>query len=161
MKNKDKAKFAWQIHQAQDSWTGKADIKGSILLAADGTVLSSMIVFHLTAPCPLQFIWVVGIACLGLSAALAGLSIKPRISSSPRKDGRDVIYFGHLKDLEPNQLDQELKNMDSSTALTAISHQVIVMSRTNWKKHRLLAASSWFAVTAVALICTVAVFQNF
>jgi len=148
--------FAWQAHQAQEDWTGKADIKGSILLAADGTVLAALLAFAREESCTLRVVWFLCFLCLTASAVFAGLTIKPRIGAGARVEGIDFVYFGHLKDMEPSQLAVELEHMTAGDAIHGLSKQLVVMSRTNWRKHKLLIASTWCAVIGFILILAIA-----
>lgn len=158
MNQKEIIDFAWKAHQAQESWTGKADVKGSILLAADGTIFASMLALHYECKNGVALLWLTGLMLLGASAVLAGLSIKPRVTTPPREKSSDLIYFGHLKDSQPGEIAKEMHEMTRSGAIEGLSRQLVAMSRTNWRKHKLLIASTWCAIAAIICICSLALY---
>lgn len=152
MKKTDVVAFAWQAHQSQENWTGKADIKGSILLAVDGTVLAAIVTAKSSGVCISNPLWLLSLLALAASAILAGLSVKPSLKSRKRKPSSDLIYFGHLKDEDPVRLSEALSQLSFENAIDGLSRQLVAMSQGNWKKHRLLVASTWCVISAIPLL---------
>lgn len=150
--------FAWQAHQSQENWSGKADIKGSILLAADAAVLASVVTAGSTGLHLLSPLWLLSMTSLSLSAVLAGFSIKPALKSETRRTSTDLVFFGHIKDMDSHQLSMEISGLTFDQAIEGLSRQLVNMSRGNWKKHRLLVASTWIAIVALPLTVAAVLF---
>lgn len=158
MNKNDILTFTWQAHQSQENWSGKADIKGSILLAADAAVLASIVTVGSTGLHLLSLLWIFSITSLTLSAVLAGFSIKPALKSNTRRTSTDLVFFGHIKDMDSHQLSMEISGLTFDKAIEGLSMQLVNMSKGNWKKHRLLVASTWFAIAAVPLTVAAVLF---
>lgn len=159
MNKNDILTFTWQAHQSQENWSGKADIKGSILLAADAAVLASVVSVGSTGLHLLSPLWLFSIISLSLSAVLAGFSVKPSLKSNTRRTSTDLVFFGHIKDMDSHQLSKEFSELTFDQAIEGLSMQLVNMSKSNWKKHRLLVASTWFAIAALPLTVAAVLFS--
>jgi hypothetical protein len=156
--------FGWRAHQAQEAWTAKVDVKANIVLALDGAVLVAIVAGHnkdgmLTNLSGWRDLIHVGAAVLLLCAlGLAGLVVRPALGPRRihRRQHRDhVIYFGHLRHWDPQQLAIKLRTLTPTEETDQIAQQLIAMSKRNWWKHRFLQWSL-YATAVAALLLAVA-----
>lgn len=152
--------FPWRVHAAMESWTTRADVKASILLAFQGgmavfvggtrgTEAAGTTGAHLGWPA-------VAVLGLTLAATLATAAVLfPILGSSRRhraESGRELIYFGHLRLRRPETLTAQLEALTRGDELAMLTGQIVRMSRLNWRKHRLLQLAVALTVLAVALL---------
>ncbi len=154
--------FGWRVHTAQEAWTAKVDVKASILLAAQvgllvaiATIESATGFKHPNAP------WwgllPIGVILILLGGVASASAIYPQLSSS-KGEASDLIYFGHLKDLKPEEVRERLEGLNEVGQLVALSRQLVQMSKNNWLKHvrlqwsiRLTGAGLFPAVVGIVL----------
>jgi hypothetical protein len=140
--------FAWKVHDALDSWTGKVDTKASIALAIEAANqgrLSGLHGYHAD-------LVHVGLVFLGASVLASLAVVMPQLSrrKARRNWSTNTIYFGHLRRWDPNKLAQAL----SSGTLTTdqLARQLVEMSKIAWRKHAWLQWSLGFLLFGVALL---------
>jgi hypothetical protein len=155
------AEFAWQVHAALESWTARADLKASILLALQGgafivAVTSQDAVFGRVRLSPA----LVSLAALGVllaAMAMAAAATLP-VLGSPRRLRRErahsLVYFGHLRLWPAADLAARLAALTTPEQVDMLSAQLVAMSRLTWRKHRLLQGS--VALTVVVLLALAA-----
>ncbi|NKR46521.1 hypothetical protein GS506_17705 [Rhodococcus hoagii] len=149
------------MHQAQESWTAKIDVKASIVLALDGAVLVAIISGHgpdgaLSSLAGWRDL-ALGTATLLILIALllAVLVVRPALGSSRthRTQHRDhVIYFGHLRHWDSQHLATRLRTLTPTEQAGQIALQLVAMSKRNWWKHRLLQWSLYTTAAAATLL---------
>ena len=153
--------LAWRVHSAMESWTAKADVKASILLAFEG----GMVVLIVTSrdlvlghrerwPAVLA---VVTLGLLALAIIAAAMVVMPTMGSARghRAVFRDHwIFFGHLRHWTPSDLAHRIGRLTRADELDNLAGQLVAMSKINWRKHRLLQSS---VVLTVAALCCITV----
>ncbi|MEU7865229.1 Pycsar system effector family protein [Dactylosporangium sp. NPDC049140] len=142
--------FAWRVHAALESWTTRADVKASILLAVEGGAA----VFVVGTPDGRRD-WPVAVILLLLLAAMATTAAVVLPILGPRRMHRveftqHSVYFGHLRHWQPVELTGHLNTLTPDDELAMMASQLVRMSRLNWRKHRLLQASVVLLAAAVA-----------
>jgi Pycsar effector protein len=151
--------FAWDVHGAQESWTEKADLKASILLALEGgglyamvTALASGGVLANVAGWPRQLAEIAGFVSLLVAVVAAGAVIFPRLGrAGEHRDFRHhAIYFGTLRHWDATRLRDHLAGMSPEDQLEALSWQLSEMAKLNWIKHRWIQVSLTFSMTGIA-----------
>src|SRR5579871_5333777 len=142
--------FAWRVHNAQESWASNADLKASILIALEGGALYA-IISALGGGGVLSHVsdWLghlaenLGIFALLLAILCAVAAIFPRLGQKNKTwdSQRRGIYFGVLRHWSPAEFTDYLTGLTEQQELDALGHQVTVMSRHNWAKHRWIQIS--------------------
>jgi len=153
--------FAWRVHSAMESWTAKADVKASILLAFEGG-MAVLIVTSRDLVLSHRERWpgVVTAATLGLLALAiitAAMVVMPTMGSARRHRAifRDHwVFFGHLRHWTPSDLANRIGRLSRTDELDNLAGQLVRMSQINWRKHRLLQSS---VVLTVAALCCITV----
>jgi hypothetical protein len=156
--------FGWHIHGALESWTARADLKASIML----TVEAGAFAFAVTVPGLVRgasgmvgTVAAVGVVVALLAAMVAAASAVLPVLGSPRRHRRErdqhLLYFGHLRLWQPSELAVMLGRMTDQQRAEMLARQLVVMSRLNWRKHRLLQASVALAVLAALSIAVATV----
>jgi len=144
--------FAWRVHAALESWTTRADVKASILLAVEGGAA----LFVVGAPGGHRA-WPVAVILMLLLAAMATTAAVVLPILGPRRvhraeSARHSVYFGHLRHWQPRELTGHLSTLTPDDELAMMSTQLVRMSRLNWRKHRLLQASVALLTAAVGAL---------
>lgn len=149
---------AWKIHDAVVAWTSNVDSKASFALAIESGVVAGVIALagdnrrlsHLSG-CWAEAAFWAGIVCLVFGLLLVAAVVTPQIRSSETKTewGHRFIFFGHLRHWNEEDLTIALKERD---ILPVLSHQLVVMSKIAWRKHRLLQGSMVLAIAGSALV---------
>ncbi|MEV6527755.1 Pycsar system effector family protein [Longispora sp. NPDC051575] len=157
--------FAWRVHGTQESWTAKADVKASIMLAFEGALLF-FVLSGQTWPAPgvPRAPWLPlaegCVAALLLVAVVATTSAILPLTGTQRELARErrrnLIYFGHVRLWSPAELSARLGTLTPAEELRMVSRQVVVMSRLNWWKHRCLQVSVALTVSSLVILTTVA-----
>jgi hypothetical protein len=153
--------FVWRVHVAMESWTAKADVKASILLAFDGG-MAVLIVTSRDLMLGHQQRWPtvlagVALGLLALAIVASAVVVMPVIGSarSHRSSFNDRwIFFGHLRHWTATDLASRVGRLNRTDELDNVTHQLVQMSQINWYKNRLLQSS---VVLTVAAICCVTV----
>lgn len=142
------AEFAWQVHAAVESWTARADLKASILLAFQGGVFVFAVSWRaLVLDAPGRWPEVVGVVAVGVlvcAMGLAAIATLPMLGSSRRlraEHQSHLVYFGHLRLWDPAELAARVSQVDAAEELRMLSWQLAATSRLTWRKHRLLQVS--------------------
>lgn len=151
--------FAWNVHDALDSWTGKVDTKASITLAIEAAIagfvitlsanrgrLSGLHGYH----ADLEH---VGLGFLGASVLASLFVVLPQLSRrKARKNwSTNMIYFGHLRRWDPNKLARALSSGEVPTT-DQLARQLVQMSKIAWRKHAWLQWSLGFLLLGAALL---------
>lgn len=151
--------FAWKVHDAINAWTGKVDTKASIALAIEVAIAGFAITLstnhrQLTGLHGIRaHLDDIGLAVL-FGSMLASLAVvMPQLSRrrARRTWQTNMIYFGHLRHWDPEQLANELiaGNIPSAAQL---ARQLIEMSRIAWRKHVWLQWSLILLIVASLLL---------
>jgi len=160
---KANVEFAWKSHSAQENWTSKVDTKASVFftvnvagvvaLVALRTQTDGLLALHGGWRPMLVDIGILACACALL---LAGAAIFPLLGpASVHKTQHDAIYFGHLRHRKPDDLAKQLTTLTTQDQVEQLSRQLIVMSKGNWFKHRLLQLALLVAAAGYGVIFVV------
>lgn len=160
---KDGTEFAWRVHSALDAWTGKVDTKASIALAIEAAVFGFVVTLTKRGE---QFaslhgfdhaLFVVGAGLLLVAILLSLLVVMPQLNrrQSNRIWKSNMIYFGHLRHWDPEQLAQALHKEQPYGE--QLARQLVNMSKIAWRKHSLLQGSLLFLVAGAGLLVVLAV----
>ncbi|MFW0872021.1 Pycsar system effector family protein [Rhodococcoides corynebacterioides] len=157
MSNPDPTDTAWKIHSALTDWTGKVDTKASFALTIESAVLAGVVTLsgNDRALADLHG-WGVLWYVLGVVTLVAGLlcavwAVRPRLRAQQLTNEvpTNFVYFGHLRQLTPAEVEINLRSDD---ILPVLSKQLIDMSKISWTKHRLVQVSLTLAPVGVALL---------
>jgi Family of unknown function (DUF5706) len=140
-KERDSLDFAWRVHDALDSWTGKVDTKSSIALAIESAVLGFVVALSSNGGRLASLhgdeltIYRIGFGFLVLSIALSLAVVFPQLAgrSARRRWRSNMIYFGHLRHWDEVELATALA--DETPQLEQLARQLVQMSRIAWRKH--------------------------
>jgi hypothetical protein len=133
--------FAWKVHDALDSWTGKVDTKASIALAIE----SALVGFVITLSSKGERLFGlhgyrvnldrIGLVLLTASVVLALAVVIPQLGRRKAKQNwsSNMIYFGHLRRWDPQQLATALSTGVATE--TQLALQLVTMSKIAWRKH--------------------------
>src|SRR5260370_5276176 len=128
------SEFVWNIHNAQDSWSNKADVKASILLALEGGALFAILaghvgnglLAHLTGIA--KYFELVGAAVLVLALIPAGVSVFPRIGRDDvhrRESDNYLIFFGDLRNWTAGDLAKRLRRLTPDDEIDMLARQLV------------------------------------
>lgn len=153
---------AWKIHSALIDWTGKVDTKASFALTIESALLAGVVSFSSEGrvfDCLsgwAVFCYISGIILLVLGILCAALVVRPRLRSKnlASEASRNYIYFGHLRELTPGDVQTHL---EGTPLLPVLSKQLVDMSKIAWTKHRRVQQSMTLAPLGVAILCLAAV----
>lgn len=150
--------FAWQVHDQQQAWIEKADFKASLLLPVQFGVLTILGAVLLSNHRPhlnliVEICIAIGVFVVGVATVLTTLVVMPRLGGEAAEKS-DLIHFGHLRNLNDATIKARLADLDYEAELSALSRQLSVLSKLNWKKHQLIR---WgiFATSLGAVLCSV------
>lgn len=155
--DEEAVEFAWKVHAALDSWTGKVDTKASIVLAIESAAFAFAASlskkgerFADLGGSNLCF-YRVGMGLLLVAGLLALAVVFPQLKGRDAKRSwrENMIYFGHLRHWEPSALTVALRQ--ERPVLDQLAAQLVKMGQIAWRKHRLLQAS--LAALALASVC--------
>ena len=142
--------FAWHVHDTLVSWTGQVDTKASIALAIEVSLIGFVSAQSVKGG-PLSglhsyrfYLDRSGVILLATSIVLSLWVIKPRLAyrKIKRNSISGMIYFGHLKNWDPDKLTVALSTNIEAT--TQLARQLVEMSKIAWRKHVLLQWSLIF-----------------
>lgn len=152
--------FAWHVHTAQESWSSKADVKASILLALEGGIL--LAVFSvLTNGSSLNKItgWdrnfeITGTLLLLCAVSAATIVIFPRLGRAGKRcaAGNHFIFFGNVRHWDEKELAAHLMALTTREELDAISRQLVIIAKQNWRKHRWVQGSLILGLIGTVMI---------
>lgn len=152
--------FAWRVHDALDTWTGKVDTKASIVLAIEGAVLGLIVTLasdngplaDLTGTRHTRFI--VGSVLLAAGAFLSGLAVFPQLGRWRARTAWNsgIIYFGHLRRWDPKALAKHYHETEDMLPLEQLTRQHVAMSKIAWRKHAFLQYSMGASFLGVLLV---------
>ena len=139
--------FAWKVHDALGDWTARVDTKASIVLSLQALAIGYAVTqsgdkgpfSHLTG----TQVWEWRMAMMFLVAAvfLSGAAVFPQLRRRKVKTETGLIYFGHLKRRDPQELIDTLLNLTADKAAEELAGQLKRMSIISWRKHSLLQVS--------------------
>jgi hypothetical protein len=151
--------YAWRVHGALDSWTGKVDTKASIALAIEIAVLGFVVAqadpekrFHDLSGGNLHW-YRAAIVLMLLAVLLSLFVVTPQLNRrrSRREWRRNTIFFGHLRHWDPQELAAKLR--EDRLQEEQLARQLVAMSKIAWRKH---ASLQWSLVTfALGTACLV------
>lgn len=150
--------FAWKVHEALDSWTGKVDTKASIAVAIEAAIAGFVITLS-TNGGPLSGLRgyradfdYCGLVLLAASVVASLAVVMPQLSRlKARRTWRsNMIYFGHLRRWDPDTLAEALSSEIPTT--TQLARQLVEMSKIAWRKHAWLQWSLVFLLMAFVLL---------
>lgn len=141
--------FAWRVHESLSTWTGRVDAKASIVLTLELAALGFVVALtdgkRLFAALTgwRECVFVVGLVLLAFGILAATAVVFPQLARrKARADWKQgLVYFGHLRRWTPADLDAKLEHLTTEQVRTALSAQLITMSKIAWRKHALLQAS--------------------
>jgi hypothetical protein len=160
-KRTDGSEFAWRVHTAIDSWTGKVDTKASIALAIETAVLGFIISLS-GDDGPLSslhgtdlWLYRIGIVLIGFGILTALGVVAPQLGRfrAQREWQENMIYFGHLRHWDSNELAKEL--MKDAPRQQQLARQLVQMSRIAWRKHVWLQWSLALFVVGTGFVASV------
>lgn len=149
--------FAWRVHSALDSWTGKVDTKASIVLAIETAILGFIISLS-SKDGPLSALqgddlrsFRTGLVFIGLGILLALAVVVPQLGRRKAKKAwqQNTVYFGHLRRWDVDKLAKALT--DDTPRHRQMAEQLVQMSKIAWRKHVWLQWS--LASLLVGAIC--------
>lgn len=148
---------AWKIHAALIDWTGKVDTKASFALTIESALLAGVVTlsgegrvfYHLSGWA--VFWYVLGIVLLVTAVLCAIWVVRPRLRDANLKNEapKNVIYFGHLRHLTAEAVQDRLQD---SSLLPVLSKQLVEMSKIAWTKHKIVQWSLSLAPAGVAAL---------
>lgn len=158
---KDAINFAWQVHNAQEAWTGKVDTKASILLALEGGSLFAVLAANaergaLRALTGLAVAFeTAGVLLLLVALLCSAGAVFPllgRVRQHKLTYRAHFIYFGHVRHWQPPELAEALRRSGEDSEFDMLARQLIAMSKRNWAKHRLVQLSLLSSLLGVLFI---------
>jgi hypothetical protein len=158
--------FAWRVHGAQETWTAKVDVKASILLALEGGVLFTIVSanakdgFLRGLQGGQRTVELIGAVFLLMAVVAAAIGIFPllgRTRAHKIQHPDHVVYFGHLRYWDPEDLTARLSRLTTDDEIRMLSRQLIEMGKRNWKKHRWVQLSLSIAAVGVGMVFVAAV----
>jgi Family of unknown function (DUF5706) len=150
MDTRSEREFAWRVHDTQESWLGKVDMKASVVLAFEAAVVvlviaSDGIWSRLQGASPwTQPLGYVSVAFLLAGVVFVGAAVWPftgRVRRLRAGSASNLIYFGHLRHVRAEELVERLGNLSALDELHMLSQQIVATSRINWWKHRMIQCS--------------------
>ena len=153
--------FGWKVHAAQEAWTAKVDTKAAIFFTLQTALLAALIAAHARDRLLGQLtgwrhvLGDVSLALSSMSVLVAGAAVVPLLgrSAQHRRGHREhLIYFGHLRHWNPEDLAVRLQTLTVEDELQQLSRQLVELSRRNWMKHRRLQAAMTLAVVGAACV---------
>lgn len=154
--------FAWKVHAALDTWTGRVDTKASITLA----IQSASFGFVVTQSDPDKrfaelaglsaVLYGLGLAALLLAVLLALRVVVPQLNRRKSKQNwqTNMVYFGHLRHWDPANLGNALRQEQPYE--DQLARQLVEMSEIAWRKHAVLQWSLASYVAAASLLVAAA-----
>jgi Pycsar effector protein len=164
MDTRSEREFAWRVHEAQESWIGKVDMKASVVLAFEAAVVvlvitSDGIWSRLQGPSPwIRPLGYVAVAFLLAGVVFVGAAVWPstgRVRRLKAGSVSNLIYFGHLRHIPAEELVERLGNLSALDELHMLSQQIVTTSRINWRKHRMIQCSLLSALVGLAALVAV------
>jgi hypothetical protein len=154
--------FAWRVHAALDSWTGKVDTKASITVAIESASLGFVLTLskkgeRLSGLHGLsEVLYKIGVCSLVGALVFALFVVMPQLKrrQARRNWHRGMIYFGHLRHWDPTELASRLKSRQDYEV--HLADQLVVMSKVVWRKHARLQWSVWLLALAVVSLALAA-----
>lgn len=159
----DPVDTAWKIHAALTDWTGKVDTKASFALTIESALLVGVVTLSSKERVfgnlgGWSVVWYVsGIMLLILAVLSAVWVVRPRLRAPnlvPESQS-NFIYFGHLRELDPDAVENHLHN---TPVLPVLSKQLVEMSKIAWTKHRMVQVSMTLAPIGVLLLAVAATY---
>ncbi|GIH02261.1 hypothetical protein Rhe02_03280 [Rhizocola hellebori] len=146
-------------HALMESWANRADLKASVLLTLQGGALVLSLsgyerLLQSRSPWPAK-VGVVGVGLLLVATCLAALVIMPMLGSARRHVAQyrnHMIFFGHLRLWEPQALAGQLRSLTAQERQVMTAHQLVSLSRINWRKYRMLQGSVLLTIVAVVIL---------
>ena len=142
---------AWRIHAQLVDWTGRVDKKAQFAWSIESAILSIAIAIYGLGgrilefePVEFVFFWSGGTLTL-LGLLLATFAVVPQLRAvNSRAEWRNgVVYFGHLRFWNPDDLTYRLRHVD---IIPILARQVVVMSKIAWRKYRYIQWSFWLGI---------------
>lgn len=149
---------AWKIHDVNDSWIGRVDVKASIVLAVESAVLGLLIGLS-TGAQKLASLrgarhWCdsAALGLLALSSLLSLIAVCPQLGRGGSRSNEEdrLVFFGHVRKWEHEKLAAEFdqgrpNNLD-------VARQIVSLAKVSWRKHVLLQWSIGVFVLGVIVL---------
>ena len=158
--------FGWRAHEAIQGWTASVDAKASIALvvqtALAGAGAHALIagdgeLHHATG---LRLVLAIAAVAFLVASVVCGLwVIFPRLHRRRRDPPAGLIYFGDLRDRDPDEIAATLGTLTPEQERAQLACQMRVTSRVAWRKHSWLQRSlGAFMIGAILLVLTYVTF---
>jgi hypothetical protein len=152
--------FGWRVHDALGDWTGRVDVKASIVLSLEVAVFGFVVAMARPGgPWSLPVgsasgLFGAGVGVLLIAALLAAAVVFPQLRGRQAKAEwrTNYVYFGHLRRWDPTELATTIGQVDDEVELTLIGRQLVRMSEIAWRKHIWLQWSMGAVVVAGILL---------
>ena len=153
------AEFAWQVHTVQEQWSGRADTKATVIFTVEAAVIAAVVAAFgnsaLTASMAgwrIVLVWL-GIVVSAAAIGAAALVVAPQLGRKGKlAQERHVIYFGHLRSWEAQDLAHRLSELTDSESLYELSVQLTRTAAGNWRKYVLLQVAVVAALVGALLL---------
>lgn len=162
--------FAWRVHEAIQGWTATVDIKASVVVAVEaavtGVAARGLITQHGELHGSIGLHLATAITALVTLAAAVGCGlwvVFPRLehtkTASATYAGAGLIYFGHLRTREPQDIADSLRRLTPDEERVQLARQLIITSDVAWRKHVWLQRSlGLFAIGTGLLVISFVAF---
>ncbi len=154
------------ILQNTNDWLKFAETKNAAIIAFDGAVLGAIMGnYDKISGVLLMFVNALLIPCLFLSLFGSLSSFLPKLSTKFLKKTRSAtkrvhinhVYFGHLKDLNVDELYEAIKLENEPSAMSSFERdvcaQIILNSYICWYKYLLFSISCAFVFLGLLSFC--------
>ncbi|WP_433402558.1 Pycsar system effector family protein [Streptomyces sp. CA-146814] len=134
---------AWRIHTSVAEWTGRVDVKASVVLTLEIAILAGLVTVSTEGDMRMtgvRLVLLLAGACLLVAAVVSAvLVLMPRMRARKVRDevAADFVYFGHLRLWDPVRLAEALQQ----DVLPVVTRSIVVNSDIAWRKHWLLRLS--------------------
>ena len=154
--------FAWRVHSALDSWTGKVDTKASIALAIQSAVLAFVVSLtekgkDFASLHGTDLTWYrLAFEFLVVSILLSLFVVLPQLNrrQAKREWQSNMIYFGHVRRWDADDLASALEAHRATHP--QLARQLVAMSKIAWRKHSCLQISLASLLVAGACLLVLA-----
>lgn len=145
MKTKDKIEFAKEVHKAQEYWAEKADLKASILFAAQ-VILLGTYATRFNSCLFLLDIFAINSLLFGIYNSLK--CVLPRL---PNPSYTNLIYFGSIARFDDKFLFEQYNAITKDSILEDLTKNIRIMSVINLRKHQDIRLSTLFTGASIGL----------
>jgi hypothetical protein len=151
---------AWKIFDAQNSWIERADVKASIILALEASILGFVVILSANHQAlnvlhgVRRVADVVADGLLLLSVLTSLSAITPHLGrTKAAKKAKGIIYFGHLRHMTSEELGRAFR--ENRPTNKDVSEQVVILAAVSWRKHVKLQCSIVMLAIGVLLLTAI------